>query len=756
MAYLSKQAILIAYGKLANLTDDPSAQGATQVTSAIRYLLALDNFYKRFGRSCDTSKQEDKNLFIEFVGTVVAISDNYYTVNFYNSFKQSSDFSIGSNFFSVNAVKSSTINPKLEFKFPKRGNFPLFIIKNGELIEKQELLPNIDHYLHNLELKTAFIIWLARYAEINPNSFYEDLKLYLSTCYSENLVSLLIPNESDIDLSQYASFCDKTSSLIIDDFQKLNGKVKSMQVPLLPTKELSKKVRESFELFLELTNKQMENRSVYFGKLDIISSDLNSLFPEIVSIFQIVSTRELENKIEALIKTKSVYAPLLLSDSKKVENALYYTWTIYRQYLNYLTILEKSDFRANIDYGIKKSISVESENVDNNIKMLLLAMRTKPFLLLAGISGTGKSRIVKQIAFESCPDIEQLRSDMTAPGNYELIEVKPNWHDSTELLGYESEIGGQHYVLTPFVRFLVKAMRFQGDAPFFVCMDEMNLAPVEQYFAEFLSVLESRQLKEGVITSEPLIKAEIFAKYENTLKDELFGIKRNEPKNYGSATEDKNVEYGDFNNVYEELKKNGLRLPSNLIVIGTVNMDETTHQFSRKVIDRAMTIEMNIKDDKQSFDDFFKEESLLEYKENPVDKSLFLPKVVQASEALQILSEDDADHLKKNVPQLLHDLNFALNNTPFKVAYRVQNELVLYFYSLREEKLEESAEDLLKLAFDAILMMKVLPRIEGDEDLLKEPLKKLEEFTQYYPESHKKIEEMIARLDRVHFTSFWP
>lgn len=385
---------------------------------------------------------------------------------------------------------------------------------------------------------------------------------------------------------------------------------------------------------------------------------------------------------------------------------------------------------------------------------LLSAMRTKPFLLLAGISGTGKSRIVKQMAFESCP--EQLRNDMTAPGNYELIEVKPNWHDSTELLGYESEIGGQHYVLTPFVRFLVKAMRYQDKAPFFVCMDEMNLAPVEQYFAEFLSVLESRKLNGRVITSEPLIKAEIFAKYENTLKDELFGIKRNEPKNYGSATEDKNVEYGDFNNVYEELKKNGLRLPSNLIVIGTVNMDETTHQFSRKVIDRAMTIEMNIKDDKQSFDDFFKEESLLEYKEKPVDKSLFLPKVVQASEALQILSEDDADYLKKNVPQLLHDLNFALNNTPFKVAYRVQNELVLYFYSLREEKPEELAENLLKLAFDAILMMKVLPRIEGDEDLLKVPLKELEEFTQYYPESHKKIEEMIARLDRVHFTSFWP
>ena len=133
-------------------------------------------------------------------------------------------------------------------------------------------------------------------------------------------------------------------------------------------------------------------------------------------------------------------------------------------------------------------------------------MRTKPFLLLAGISGTGKSRIVKQMAFDSCPDNAVLRADLTSPGNYCLIEVKPNWHDSTELIGYESQIGKPHYQLTPFVKFLAKAM-LHPTVPFFVCLDEMNLAPVEQYFAEFLSVLESRTKIDGHIVSEPLIKA---------------------------------------------------------------------------------------------------------------------------------------------------------------------------------------------------------------------------------------------------------
>ncbi len=388
--------------------------------------------------------------------------------------------------------------------------------------------------------------------------------------------------------------------------------------------------------------------------------------------------------------------------------------------------------------GLTKTISTAEDNAAN-YEDLLTAMRTKPFLLLAGISGTGKSRIVKQMAFESCPDIPALRSDKTAPGNYELIEVKPNWHDSSELLGYESEIGGPHYVVTPFVRFLVKAMRYP-DVPFFVCMDEMNLAPVEQYFAEFLSVLESRKLlSDGTITSEPLIKADIFSKYADQLHRDL------------DITDTET-----YKAVYDRLKNDGLRLPSNLIVVGTVNMDETTHQFSRKVIDRAMTIEMNIEDAETPFKNFFEGGDALHYYDNPQPKELFLPKVVQASEALSILRAEDASYLKENVPGLLHSLNSALNGTPFKIAYRVQNELILYFFSLREENPDEAAEALLAQAMDAILMMKVLPRIEGDEDLLDKPLKALAQFTENYPQASRKIAEMQERLRQAHFSCFWP
>lgn len=412
-------------------------------------------------------------------------------------------------------------------------------------------------------------------------------------------------------------------------------------------------------------------------------------------------------------------------------------------------------FYEDFNFDLKEAMN-SAENLKDTTKAYLRAMRTKPFLLFAGISGTGKSRIVKQLAYKSCPDHAELRKDTTSPGNYCLIEVKPNWHDSTELLGYRSQIGSKHYVLTPFIKFLVNAM-LHSDTPFFACLDEMNLAPVEQYFAEFLSVLESRKKKDGHITSEALIKADVFKEFEHQLRNELFGLESSTSDEYGThATSDPTLHYGKENEVYETLKTEGLRIPENLIVIGTVNMDETTHQFSRKVIDRAMTIEMNIADGEAPFTSFFDDYEELSYADNPLGKDLFLPKFVSASEALAAMTEEDRQFLKDELPTKLAALNHALNGTPFKIAYRVQNELILYFAALRADSPDVEKVKLLVTAIDSILMMKVLPRIEGDVDLLKEPLKALADYTAEYPQSRDKIKEMSERLERGQFTSFWP
>ena len=390
---------------------------------------------------------------------------------------------------------------------------------------------------------------------------------------------------------------------------------------------------------------------------------------------------------------------------------------------------------------------------DSPYRSYLTALRTKPFLLLAGISGTGKSRIVKEMAFASCPDVEDLRNDPVSPGNYLLVEVKPNWHDSTELLGYESTIK-KGYVLTPFVKFLYKAMKYP-DVPFFVCLDEMNLAPVEQYFAEYLSILESRkQQADGTILTEPLIRADIFRKYPK-LYEELTGKAKELDVEKSYRTVDFVVEYtpSNYGKGYEMLCEEGLRIPQNVVVIGTVNMDETTHQFSRKVIDRAMTIEMN----EVKFDGFFESSSELTYPDRVLPKEYFLPCHTTAGKALESVP-DDAEYIKANVPAMLEQLNEALADTPFKIAYRVQNELVLYFAALRQEEAHKATgtAELLATAMDQILMMKVLPRIEGDDELLEKPLERLAVYAEGYPKASAKIKEMQERLGRSHFTSFWP
>lgn len=542
---------------------------------------------------------------------------------------------------------------------------------------------------------------------------------------------------------------------------KLLGNHEPITEKSLELKALKSTVRESFIKYWNIIDQHGAQFELYVNKFEVVlNEEIKKLKIGVSDVFEIVDFEQYVLILDKIISNNTELS--YLNDANGPDSAkYYYIWSTNRHYRNYLNILAVSDFFDTIRGEKDKIVSRFSGSIGFD-KNLLTAIRTKPFLLLAGISGTGKSRIVKQMAFRSCPNVDQLRSDKTSPGNYQLIEVKPNWHDSTEVLGYESAITNK-YIVTPFVKFLVKAMCYP-DVPFFVCMDEMNLAPVEQYFAEFLSVLESRKLVNGTITSEPLVKADIFNEYgfgSENIFDSL-GLKRvprsvNEKECEKINSSKATTESFEREDIVEKLKREGLRIPSNLIVVGTVNMDETTHQFSRKVIDRAMTIEMNIADSEEPFNNFFAESNELDYLDTPLPKELFLSTVVQANEALVKLNEEDKKYLVENIPTLLHNLNTALNGTPFKIAYRVQNELVLYFYELRKEKKVEdvSAEELLVQAMDAILMLKVLPRIEGDEELLEKPLEALAEFTANYKQAHAKVEEMQNRLN-AHFTSFWP
>lgn len=411
--------------------------------------------------------------------------------------------------------------------------------------------------------------------------------------------------------------------------------------------------------------------------------------------------------------------------------------------------------RKFIQKGACPTLSPEDlELMKQYIDIFTNALKTKPFLLLAGISGTGKSQKVKELAYASCPNDKELRSDETKPGNYCLIEVKPNWHDSTELLGYWSNLS-QKYMLTDFIRFAYKATKYPN-VPFFLCLDEMNLAPVEQYFAEYLSVLESRKVVAGKIVTEPLITKDIF-KNCNLTKD----------GQYAYTAEDASI--------IEELQKDGLRLPDNLFVIGTVNMDDTTHQFSRKVIDRAFTIEMN----GGKLEDMFNDENKmkLEYRQDGQEAKLelFKSNYTKATEAIDSEKvKPFAEVIKTEVPKLLNAVNDILAKTPFRVSYRVQNEMVLYICNAIENATEDiDINAVIGTAFLATLLEKILPRVQGDERLLKTAegnvftdLKKYVEQMQNAENTAEgetnfkalvvsKLDEMNDRLAKSYFASFF-
>jgi hypothetical protein len=150
---------------------------------------------------------------------------------------------------------------------------------------------------------------------------------------------------------------------------------------------------------------------------------------------------------------------------------------------------------------------------------------------------------------------------------------------------------------------------------------------------------------------------------------------------------------------------NGISIPPNLIVAGTVNMDETTHGFSRKVIDRALTID---------FQEFYPNDFNLFFSGQQEPKLLSFSNVTQVNKSQLDTIDIDKDGENSRSVMFLQEINSILKNTPFQLAYRALNELLLSVYCLQPK------DDLeLKAIWDDFLMQKILPRIEGDSQKLK-------------------------------------
>ena len=370
------------------------------------------------------------------------------------------------------------------------------------------------------------------------------------------------------------------------------------------------------------------------------------------------------------------------------------------------------------NYIAAKGFSYEDGLIEN----FYLSLKSKPFVILAGTSGTGKTRLVRLFA-EAC-------GATTTNGRYKMVPVRPDWSDSSDLFGHVN-LNGQ-FVPGAIIDFVNQA-EWDLERPYFLCLDEMNLARVEYYLSDILSVIETRDFTDGTITSAPLVS-----------------------EGYYGTDEDAANKYGT------------LRLPENLYIIGTVNMDETTFPFSRKVLDRANTIEFSYVDLMPNFD-------IPTFDAVP---ALDLPNRFLKTEYLKLM-ECAAE--KESVAEYcaeLKKINNILQKASAHVGYRVRDEIVFYLLNNKNfDLLDENA------AMDNELMQKILPRIQGSSlsvktmlcdlfklcagdydgyqvqsDNISDKMKKVLSDTNHkikYRHSAEKIELMTRRFEEDGFTSYW-
>lgn len=308
----------------------------------------------------------------------------------------------------------------------------------------------------------------------------------------------------------------------------------------------------------------------------------------------------------------------------------------------------------------------------HRLRSYYVALKTKPFVILSGVSGTGKTRLAELFA-EAMTGL--------APKQFRLIPVRPDWNDSTALFGYQNVLANR-YVSTPFLDIVRTAAQPENRRKaFFICLDEMNLARVEHYFADYLSALESRlhriPLHEGVPD---------------------------------------------------------LVLPPNVFVTGTVNADETTHSFSRKVLDRANTLDFDelpalllapaLSKGRASLDEDMAATAAQR-------QALFLgSRIANIGKARERLSQIDPEFSGRalaalqavNEPLYAHRLHFA---------YRVRDDVLSYLANsfdagTNSGLLVSDPQANFLLGLDLQIMQKVLPKLYGQSETLLPLLERLE------------------------------
>ena len=289
------------------------------------------------------------------------------------------------------------------------------------------------------------------------------------------------------------------------------------------------------------------------------------------------------------------------------------------------------------------------------IQRFIASLCTKPFVILSGLSGSGKTKLAQAFVQWICEGVKQ----------YKIIAVGADWTNREPLLGYPNGLVTDEYI-TPdsgVIHLLMEAVKEENESiPFFLILDEMNLSHVERYFADFLSIMESNDT----------IKL-----YTGAKRKSLDGL-------------DIDLEIG---------------WPKNVFIIGTVNIDETTYMFSPKVLDRANVIEFRISDN--DIQTFLNEPTILKLENLKGKGTAFAESFLSIANSDEIVKNDE---LSKEL--LLFFNHLQLVGAEF--GYRSASEIILLVSKLKYLQPKIKTNE----ALDIAIMQKLLPKLHGSRSKL--------------------------------------
>jgi hypothetical protein len=296
------------------------------------------------------------------------------------------------------------------------------------------------------------------------------------------------------------------------------------------------------------------------------------------------------------------------------------------------------------------------------ITRYISSLATKPFVLLSGLSGSGKTKLAEAFAKWICESEEQ----------YALIPVGADWTNREPLLGYPNALKDNEYV-KPDNDALDLLIRAKDDEtkPYFLILDEMNLSHVERYFADFLSTMESKNFI-------PLHKME-----------------------------------SEINEIPKKIK-----LPENLFIVGTVNIDETTYMFSPKVLDRANTIEFRVSD--TDISDFLEEPKDIDLEKLNGKGTSMATNFIDIAKGKKEKEEKINYKLKDTQQKIVNKFFKELQKSGAEFGYRTAFEISKLIYKLEEFGLSDENDKL-----DIAIMQKMLPKLHGSRTKLTRTLKPL-------------------------------